>query len=60
MSSALLQITSMEPTQELNVPNLEKFWSVEAVEMVTDTQSPDLTFLQSYQQSSITQSPEGT
>ena len=59
MSSALLQITSVMATQVSKVPNLENFWSVEAVGTVTDTYSPDMTFLQSYQQSSITQTPQG-
>ena len=55
----VLSALSVVATQESKVPDLGKFWSVKAVGTVIDTQSPDLTFLQSYQQSSITQTPEG-
>ncbi|XP_065911263.1 uncharacterized protein [Dysidea avara] len=57
-SSALLQLTSTMTTQELKVPNIEQFWSIEAVGTEANT-SPDLTFLQQYQESSISQTSEG-
>jgi len=56
-SSALLQITSMT-TIEPGKPDIERFWSIEAVETETST-SPDLTYLQCYQQSCILQTSEG-
>ena len=59
-SSALLQVTSEVPTSELPLPNLEKFWSVEGIGTDTVTKSPDLTFLQSYQESAISRTSEGT
>ena len=59
-SSALLQITSEVPTSEQSLPNLEKFWSVEGIGTDKVTQSRDLTFLQSYQESAISQTNEGT
>ena len=59
-SSALLQITSEVPTSELPLPNLEKFWSVEGIGTDTVTKSLDLTFLQSYQESAISRTSEGT
>ena len=45
--------------EELKLPNIEQFWSIEAVGTETDTPSQDLTFLQCYQQSSISQTSEG-
>ena len=45
-------------TQEPKVPNIEQFWSIEAVETEATT-SPNLTFLQQYQQTSISQTSEG-
>ena len=59
-SSALLQITSDVPTSEQSLPNLEKFWSVEGIGTDKVTQFLDLTFLQSYQESAISQTNEGT
>ena len=59
-SSSLLQIATAMYTEEASLPNMEKFWSVEAIGTETVVQSPDLTFLQSYQQSSISQSSEDT
>ena len=59
-SSALLQIMSEVPTSELPLPNLEKFWSVEGIGTDTVTKSLDLTFLQSYQESAISRTSEGT
>ena len=58
-SSALLQITSTMTIKELKLPNIEQFWSIEAVGTETDTPSQNLTFLQCYQQSSISQTSEG-
>jgi len=60
VSSALVQITSVMFTEEPAVPNLEKFWSVEAIGTETVVKSSDLMFLQSYQQSFITQTAKGT
>ena len=51
-----MQITSTVTTEE---PNIEKFWSVEAIGMNIHRPSTDSSFLQSYQQTSITQTPEG-
>ena len=59
-SSALLQIMSEVPTSEPPLPNMEKFWSVEGIGTDTVTKSPDLTFLQSYQESAISRTSEGT
>ena len=59
-SSALLQITSEVPTSEPPLPNLEKFWSVEGIGTDTVMKSLDLTFLQSYQESAISRTSEGT
>ena len=47
-------------TSELSVPNLEKFWSIKVIDTDTVTRSPDLTFLQSYQESAISCTTEGT
>ena len=58
-SSALLQITSTMSSEEPLLPNLEKFWSVEGIGTDTVTKSPDLTFLQSYQESAISRTSEG-
>ena len=58
--STLLQITSEVPTSEPPLPNLEKFWSVEGIGTDTVTKSPDLTFLQSYQESAISRTSKGT
>ena len=58
-SAALLQITSVLTTNKNSVPDLQGFWSVEAVGTNTSSMSMDSAFLQSYQRSSITQSPEG-
>ena len=44
--------------QEPKVPNIEQFWSIEAVGTEATT-FPDLTFLQQYQQTSISQTSEG-
>lgn len=57
-SSALLQFTSTVTMQEPKVPNIEQFWSIEAVGTEAST-SPDLTSLQQYQQTSISQTSEG-
>ena len=59
ISSALLQITSTMITDEPREPDIERLWSIEAVGTETDTPSPDLTFLQYYQQSCISQTSEG-
>ncbi|XP_065911108.1 uncharacterized protein [Dysidea avara] len=40
-------------------PNLEKFWSIESVGTDAAKQTVDSTFLRTYQQSSITQTPQG-
>ena len=40
-------------------PNLESFWSIESVGTNVIKQAVDSSFLRTYQQSSITQSPEG-
>ena len=48
------------PTSEPPLPNLDKFWSVEGIGTATVTKSPDLTFLQSYQESAISRTSEGT
>ena len=40
-------------------PNLENFWTVESVGTNVNVSSVDFTFLRAYQQSSITQTPEG-
>ena len=58
-SSALLQITSVITIDEPKSPDLHNFWSVEAVGTDANSKSMDSVFLQSYQQSSITQTPEG-
>ena len=55
-ASILLQITSSVTPEE---PNLEKFWSVESIGTNAHTSSTDLSFLRTYQQSAITQTPEG-
>ena len=55
-ASILLQITSSVAPEE---PNLEKFWSVESIGTNAHTTSTDLFFLRTYQQSAITQTPEG-
>ena len=57
--SALLQITSVITIDEPKSPDLHNFWSVEAVGTDANSKSMDSVFLQSYQQSSITQTPEG-
>ena len=58
-TSAQLQITSVMTIDELKSPDLQNFWSVEAVGTNANLKSMDSAFLQSYQQSSITQTPEG-
>ena len=58
-SSALLQITSVMTIDKLKSPDLHNFWSVEAVGTDANLKSIDSVFLQSYQHSSITQTPEG-
>ena len=55
-TSILLQIASTVTPEE---PNLEKFWSIESVGTDTNTSAVDSTFLHTYQESSITQTPEG-
>ena len=55
-TSILLQMTSSVPPEE---PNLENFWSIESVGTDTTKQAVNSTFLHAYQQSSITQTPEG-
>ncbi|XP_065889733.1 uncharacterized protein [Dysidea avara] len=55
-ASILLQITSSVTPEE---PNLEKFWSVESIGTNAHTSSTDLSFLRTYQQFAITQTPEG-
>ena len=47
-------------TSEPSLPNMEKFWSVEGIGTGTVTKSPDLTILQSYQESAISRTSEGT
>ena len=59
-SSALLRITSVITIDEPKSPDLHNFWSVEAVGTDANSKSMDSVFLQSYQQSSITQTPEGS
>ena len=59
-SSALLQIMSEVPTSEPSLPNLEKFWSVEGIGTDTVAKCLDFTFLQSYLESAISQTSEGT
>ena len=58
-SSSLLQITSTMSSKEPLLPNLEKFWSVEGIGTDTVIRSPDLIFLQSYQESAISRTSEG-
>ena len=55
-TSIFLQMTSTVIPEE---PNLENFWTVESVGTNINVPSVDLTFLHAYQQSSITQAPEG-
>ena len=55
-TSILLQMASTVTPEE---PNLEKFWSIESVGTDTNTSAVDSTFLHTYQESSITQTPEG-
>ena len=55
-TSILLQMASTVMPEE---PNLEKFWSIESVGTDAIKQAVDSTFLCTYQQSSITQTPEG-
>ena len=50
----------MTSTVTLEEPNLENFWSIESVGTNANTPSVDSTFLHTYQQSSITQTPGGT
>ena len=59
-SSALLQITSTVQPEEPSLPNLEKFWSVEAIGTDTSTTSSDSAFLKFYQDSAISRTSEGT
>ena len=54
--SILLQMTSQVTPEE---PNHENFWSIESVGTNVNTPSVDSTFLHTYQQSLITQIPEG-
>ena len=54
ISSALLQIISVI-TNEPNEADIEHFWSIEAVGTETSTSSPDMAFLQRYQQSFISE-----
>ncbi|XP_065896035.1 uncharacterized protein [Dysidea avara] len=58
-SSTLLHISTTLNHEDTKLQNLDNFWSVEAVGTDAQTSSPDLTFLRYYQQSSITQTPEG-
>ena len=46
-------------TDEPKEPHIERFWSVKAVGMENNAPSSDLTFLQHYQQSCISQTSEG-
>ncbi|XP_065893821.1 uncharacterized protein [Dysidea avara] len=55
-SSVLLQLTSAVPTPE--APDLEQFWSVEAIGTTSD-KSSDSSFLQTYQDTCVYQSPTG-
>ena len=55
-ASVLLKITSTVATEE---SSLEKFWSIESIGTSAHNTSTDLSFLRAYQQSSITQTPEG-
>ena len=55
-TSILLQMASTVMSEE---PNLEKFWSIESVGIDAIKQAVNSTFLRTYQQSSITQTPEG-
>ena len=57
-TSTLLQITSVMSIYELKSPDLQNFWSVQAVGTDVNLKSMDSAFLQSYQQSSINQTPE--
>jgi len=57
-STALLQITSMI-ADEPKEPDIERFWSIEAVGTETNTPTSDLTFLQCYQQSCVSQNSDG-
>ena len=55
-TSIFLQMTSTVTPEE---PNLENFWTVESVGTNVNVPPVYLTFLHAYQQSSITQAPEG-
>jgi len=55
-SSILLQLTSTIAT--LKEPDLEQFWSIEAIS-TTVNKSPDQSFLKTYQETCIHQSPTG-
>ena len=55
-TSILIQLTSTVTPEE---PNLENFWSIESVGTNVNTPPVDTTFIHTYQQSSITQTPEG-
>ena len=57
-SSILLQITSALTKPE--EPNLEQFWSIEGIGTNLREEGIDSTFLQAYQNSCISQTPEGT
>ena len=54
-----LQFTAVMTIDKLKSPDLQNFWSVDAVGTDANLKSMDSAFLQSYQQSSITQTPEG-
>ena len=57
-SSILLQITwALTKPEE---PNLEQFWSIKGIGTNLREEGIDLTFLQAYQNSCISQTPEGT
>jgi len=49
----------MDSTVTPEEPDLENFWSIESVGTDTIKQPVNSTFLRTYQQSSITQLPEG-
>ena len=57
-SSILLQITSTVTTSK--EPDLEQFWSVEAIGTNIHEEQTDTAFLQTYQNKCISQTPEGT
>ena len=57
-SPILLQITSALTKPE--EPNLEQFWSIEGIGTNLREEGIDSTFLQAYQNSCISQTPEGT